>query len=345
MKKRLLCAILALTLLLGSQGVLAAGGDRDDPLVSLSYVRETFIPAIKNAFSELVSGRKTANSPGTAGRVAVSAGGSVSLEQGRSFVLTSGSARLTLRRGSVVNASAGAEAGSGALTPNQRYIVCEDSAATLEIITDAVLTVAGTAEVTQGDGKVSHFTDVVRGSWYFDDVIRCCERGFIDGMTPATYEPGGTLTFAQCVKLAACMHMLHNKGAVAFEAPAPDEPWYRSYVDYALENGIIEQEFADYNAAIARREFIKVFYRALPEKEFAASNKIPNGTIPDVGRGDGSAKEIYAFYRAGILVGYGEIDGMAAFSFGPDRTITRAEVATIMNRMFDKDARVAFSIK
>lgn len=345
MRKRLFCAFLALLLLLGSQSALAAGGDRDDPLVSLSYVRETFIPAIKKAFSELVSGRKATDGSGATGRVAVSAGGSVSLEQGRSFVLTGGSARLTLRRGSVVNASAGAEAGSGALTPNQRYIVCEDSAATVEIITDAVLTVAGTAEVTQGDGRVSPFTDVLRGSWYFDDVIRCCERGFIDGMTPTTYEPGGTLTAAQCVKLAACMHRFHSKGDVAFEAPAPGEPWYRSYVDYALENGIIDREFDDYNAPVVRREFIGVFYNALPETEYARINKIADGAIPDVPGSDGSAKEVYAFYRAGILVGYGAADGMAAFSFGPDRTITRAEVATIMNRMFDKDARVEFSIR
>ena len=344
MKKRLLCAFLALLLLLGSQSALAAGGGQDDPLVSLSYVRETFIPAIKKAFAERVSGRESAAGPETAGRVAVTAGGSVSLGQGRSFVLTGGRARLNGRRGSVVNASAGAEAANGAVNPNQRYIVCEDSEATVEITADAVLTVAGTAEVTQGDGKSSHFTDVVRGSWYFDDVVRCCERGFIDGITPTTYEPAGTLTAAQCVKLAACMHRFYSEGSAIFELGAPGEPWYKCYVDYALEKGIIGREFDDYNAPVVRREFIEVFYNALPETEYNQINSIADGGIPDVPGGDG-AKEIYAFYRAGILVGYGSIDGMAAFSFGPDRTITRAEVATIMNRMFEKDARVAFTIE
>lgn len=344
MKKRLLCAFLAAALLLGSQTALAAGGDRDDPLVSLSYVRETFIPAIKKAFAELISGRRAADSPGVTGRVAVSAGGSVSLEQGRSFVLTSGSARLSLRRGGVVNASVGSEAGNGAVNPNQRYIVCEDSAATVEMITDAVLTVAGTAQVKQGDGKVSPFTDVERGSWYFDDVISCVGRGFINGMTPTTYEPDGTLTAAQCVKLAACMHRFHSAGTSGFASPGPGEPWYAPYVAYALEKGIIDREFDDYNAPVVRREFIEVFYNALPESEYARINKIPDGAIPDVGLDAAAAKQVYAFYRAGILAGYGASDGVAAFSFGPDRTITRAEVATIMNRMFDKDARVGFTI-
>ncbi len=345
MKKRLFCALLALLILLGSQGVLAAGGDRDDPLVSLSYVRETFIPAIKTAFSELISGRKTADSPGTAGRVAVSAGGSVSLEQGRSFVLSAGSARLTIRRGSVVNASVGAEAGNGAVNANQRYIECEDSAATVEISTDAVLTVAGTAEVTQGNGKTSPFTDVVRGSWYFDDVISAYERGFIDGMTPTTYEPEGTLTAAQCVKLAACMHQFYNEGAVTLRQSEDGGPWYRAYVDYALKNGILEQEYADYNAIIVRQQFIKIFYKALPEKEYTQINKVPDGAIPDVWEGDESAKEIYAFYRAGILAGYTASDENAEFAFIAHRTISRAEAATIMNRMFDKDARLEFTIK
>lgn len=344
MKKRLFCALMAAVLL--TTAVYAAGGDRDDPIISLSYVRDTFIPEIKKAIAGLISEREAAAQPGTqTGRVVVSAGGSVDLEQGRSFVLTGGSARLSIRRGSVVNASAGAEAVGGAVSPNQRYIVCEDSAATVEIVNDAVLTVTGTAEVTQGDGRVSPFTDVARGSWYFDDVLSCCERGFIDGMTPTTYVPGGTLTAAQCVKLAACMHQLYNEGAVAFRPSATGEPWYRTYVDYALENGIIEQEFDDHNAAIARREFIRVFYNALPETEYAQLNKIPDGAIPDVGGSDESAKEIYAFYRAGILVGYSADDGLAAFSFGADRTITRAEVATIMNRMFDPGARIGFTIK
>ena len=62
-------------------------------------------------------------------------------------------------------------------------------------------------------------------------------------------------------------------------------------------------------------------------------NTVADGAIPDVATTDEGAKEIYAFYRVGILLGYA--DG----SFGPENTVTRAEIAAIMNRMFDPDAR------
>lgn len=345
MKKHLFCAFLALSLLLGLQSALADGGDRDDPLISLSYVRDTFIPELKKAIAGLISEReKPEQSAERTGRVAVSAGGSVSLEAGQTFVLTDGSAGLSVERGSVVNAGAGAEAGNGAVRPYQRYIVCEDSRVTLEITDDAVLTVAGTAEVRQGDGKVSPFTDVVRGEWYFDDVVSAHERGLIDGMTATAYAPGGTLTAAQCVKLAACMHQLYHDGAVTLVPSAGAEPWYGSYVAYALENGLIERELGGWDSAIDRLGFIRVFYNALPEEEYARLNGIPDGAIPDVSDDADGAREIYAFYRSGILAGYTNTPGYAEHAFGPDSSITRAEVAAIMNRMFDADARIEFDI-
>lgn len=345
MKKRLLCALAALVLLVGIQPVLAAGGDRDDPLISLSYVRDTFIPEIKKAIAGLISGREEPEQDtNRTGRIVVSAGGSVSLETGRTFVLTSGSAQLNVERGSVVNASAGAEAANGEVSLNRRYIVCEDSRATLEIIDDAVLAVAGTAEVKQGDGKVSPFTDVKRGAWYFDDVVSAYERGLVDGMTSTTYAPGGTLTAAQCIKLAACMHQLYHDGEVTLAPSTGGGPWYQSYVDYAAENGIIDGQLKGLEAVTDRLWFVRVFYRALPEREYAAVNEIPDGAIPDIADDASGAKEVYAFYRAGILAGYTNTPRYDEHAFGAESSITRAEVAAIMNRMFDAEARITFSV-
>lgn len=345
MKKSFFCAILAMTLLLGIQPSLAAGGDRDDPIISLSYVRDTFIPEIKKAIAELISGReKPEQGAERTGTVSVSAGGSVRLGSGQTFVLTNGSASLSVEYGSVVNAGAGAEAENGAVNPCQRYIVCEDSQATVSVTADAVLSVAGTAEVTQGDGRVSPFTDVLRGEWYFDDVINAHERGLVDGMTATTYAPGGSLTAAQCVKLAACMHQLYHDGTVTLTPSAGAEPWYRSYVDYALENGLIEQELKSWESAIDRLGFIRVFYNALPEEEYARLNGIPDGAIPDVPDDAAGAREVYAFYRAGILAGYTNTPEYAEHAFGAESSITRAEVAAIMNRMFDGGARIEFEI-
>ena len=45
-KRRALPALLALTLLLGTGAALAAGGNKTDPLITLSYLEDTVIPEI-----------------------------------------------------------------------------------------------------------------------------------------------------------------------------------------------------------------------------------------------------------------------------------------------------------
>lgn len=57
-KRRALPALLSLTLLLGTGAALATGGDRSDPLVTLSYLEDTVIPEI---LSKLKTDTKTLN--------------------------------------------------------------------------------------------------------------------------------------------------------------------------------------------------------------------------------------------------------------------------------------------
>ena len=148
-------------------------------------------------------------------------------------------------------------------------------------------------------------------------------------------------TLAQAVKLAACMHQLSRDGAVTL---APGSPWFRPYADYALVSGILDADCEDYNAVIDRRSVVRIFYRALPAERYEAINDIADGAIPDVPADGADAAAIYSFYRAGILSGYTNTEGYAEHAFGPDSSITRAEIAAIMNRMFDASARVVFAI-
>ncbi|MGN1001861.1 MAG: S-layer homology domain-containing protein [Oscillospiraceae bacterium] len=341
MKKRLIAALLCL-LLLGGAGTATAAGGADDPLISLSYINNIYLPEFTNHVRDSVAAAMTARTEDSTrtegGTVSVSAGGSVSLRTGQTLVLLSGSARLSVSAGSVVDATLGSVAKSGSLSLYHRYIVCEDSAVTVSVLTDASLSVSTGASVTQGDGKVSPFKDVTREDWFFSDVVNAYERGLVNGMTASTYVPGGELTVAQAVKLAACMHQLYHSGAVTLENSSQGQ-WYDSYVAYARTNGILSGDFADYNAAITRRDFVELFYKALPATEYTAINSIPDGAIPDVAMSDPAARQIYAFYRAGILTGYED------HSFGADSTIVRSEVATILNRMFDSTARRSFTIE
>lgn len=330
MKKRLLTFALALVLLAGlATAALAGAGGSDDPLVTLSYLADTFRAKVRSAFSrvtgEAIERAKTAEKPVAAREML--AGESLRLTEGQEFLLISGAAKLYAGSGCAVDTVHGTELRAGSAALNTRCIVCEESELWLDFTAPSIVYVSSAAE----KGTGSAFADVLRGDWFYADVVSACGRGLVNGMSTDAYAPQGTLTWAQAVKLAACMHELYHTGAVTL---APGEgDWYRSYADYALKKGVLVAEPEDWNAVITRRDFVALFYRALPAKEYTARNAVADGAIPDVAMTDEGAKEIYAFYRAGILLGYA--DG----SFGPENTVTRAEIAAIMNRMFDPDAR------
>ena len=48
------------------------------------------------------------------------------------------------------------------------------------------------------------------------------------------------MTYAQAVKLAACMRQYALEGAVSLENAASGQ-WYQSYVDYCKMNGIMKR--------------------------------------------------------------------------------------------------------
>lgn len=355
MKSRRIVAFLAAVLLLGGVCTASgAAGDRSDPLLSKRYVDGEFTQSVlsdtrKAVEFSLAQLKNEGAASGTKSTGAfsvknVASGSTAALGLGDCIILLSGAARVEIRSGALVNVSVGAEAVSGTLVKNSRYLGCEDLDAVVTFSADSRIAVDGSVEISGGSGAVSPFTDVQPKDWFHNDVLAAVQRGLVNGMTPTTYEPSGTLTAAQCVKLASCMHQLYNTGSVTLVNSPKGAKWYRSYVDYALQNGILTQEFDNYDAALSRQQFVEIFYRALPGSTYTAINSIADGAIPDVGISDAAAAEIYAFYRAGILTGYTNSVSYADHAFGPQSTISRAEVAAIMNRMFDPAARKQFTI-
>lgn len=351
MKKRIIAAVLCLAMLL-PMGSASAAGTASDPLISLSYVNGTFVPGMMSAVKAMLSEAMREHFSHVSNEAAVKSGmvterigsgGSISLRSGQTVMLLSGSARFSISSGSVVNATLGAVASNGALNVCHRYIICENSSVTVSIVSDAQVYVSASADITAG-APVSPFTDINSSQWWFVDIMKAYERGLVNGMTPTTFAPRGELSISQAIKLAACMHQLYHEGAVSLENSLTG-PWYQSYVDYCIAKGIIAGGFYSYSEAITRRQFVEIFHAALPASDYVAINSIPYGAIGDITESGGWVDNVYDFYRAGILTGYTANEVYAAHDFGAGSSITRAEVATIMNRMFDHSARVSFEIE
>ena len=355
MKRRIAALLLCAVLLCAPERALAAAGGADDPLISLSYIEDTFLPGVRESLRARAEARTGARTPAAAAagrrmRIAELPGnGSLTLTPGQQLVLLSGAVRLEVKSGTLLNVTAGRTSVGGDARVGNRYVLCGDCTVTVTAPEKALLSVSAgvsdAAAVTPlPQTGACPFTDVREGDWFYADVTSAWQRGFVNGMTATSYAPQESLTVAQAVKLAACMHQDYHSGAVTLGNSADGRPWYMSYADYALKNGILERQPESYDVPISRGEFVKLFYNALPEKEYARINLIMDGSIPDVATDSPIARQVYTFYAAGILTGFPAGDGLQEHAFAPDSTVTRAEVATIMNRMVDPSARKRFTM-
>lgn len=206
---------------------------------------------------------------------------------------------------------------------------------------------AGDAVIIPGDATVTAlwrdpgakpfpFTDVFPSDWYYSDVKTAYEMGLVNGRTETLFAPKGNMTYAEAIKLAACMHQLYTAGSVTL-APGSGK-WYDPYVQYAKAQGILTGD-RDWNAPATRAGYVEIFAAALPAEAFAVKNSVADGAIPDVPMSHPQAAAIYKLYRAGILVG-----NNSKGTFAPDNNISRAEVSAILTRMMVPDARKSVTL-
>ena len=180
------------------------------------------------------------------------------------------------------------------------------------------------------------FTDVKTSHWFYNDVKTAWEMGLINGKTNTLFAPEDNLTYAEAVKLAACMHQLYTAGAITLTNGSPN--WYDSYVTYAKNMNIINKDY-DWNAQATRAGYMEIFANALPNAALGEINIVPNGSIPDVPVTHPQTAAIYKLYRAGIVQG---VD--TAHNCNPGSNIKRSEVTAILTRMMNPGARINFSI-
>lgn len=73
---------------------------------------------------------------------------------------------------------------------------------------------AGANKNTEADKEKLPFTDVPQTAWYHESVQKAWESGLIDGVTKTQFQPDGTLTVAQTIKLAAALYQMEHEGEV-----------------------------------------------------------------------------------------------------------------------------------
>ena len=170
--------------------------------------------------------------------------------------------------------------------------------------------------------------DVVRGNIS----IASSHVVYISGYDDGTFKPNKTLTRAEAVTMLCKIVPTPpaNTKSSTYKTPFADvttENWFYPYVGYLYKNGVIAANDGNLfkpNEPISRAEF--AVYASRFKKYTESKKQVFSDVKPDYW----AAEEINAVFENGWISGYS--DG----TFKPERSLTRAQAATIINGMMDR---------
>ena len=221
------------------------------------------------------------------------------------------------------------------LSSNTTYIVkAEDNGTTVEvgtITTGSSYGGGGTTTPTQPDSKPTPGTkpnDPTQTG--VADWLQTKEHiAYLGGYGNGLFGPNDNMTRAQAAQMFYNLLLKKDVDITVDFTDVPADAWYGNAVHTLASLGIIKgignDEFAP-NRTITRAEFTVIAMR------FANVSGKATNPFTDIATND------WYYTAVTSAVSYGWINGYSDGSFRPQATITRAEVATIVNRMLNRTA-------
>lgn len=156
------------------------------------------------------------------------------------------------------------------------------------------------------------FPDVFRDQWYYEYVNDLYQSGIINGCDDGTFQTLRAVTTGEALKM-----IILSAGYV--EPEAVESHWARGYLNFALEQGFVDQgDITDLDVPITRAMMAKISARALGIERLYDS--VPFADTSNV--------------YAAILSDHGIMIGDETGAFRPDRSLTRAELSTVVWRVY-----------
>ncbi len=292
--KRLFAGALALIVLIClTTASAAAPGSPSDPLMSLSYINNTFLPSVDsdtdalvdNAFDSIYTDAEQqlqaafdtamielGNYEGytfakSYAALSVTSGKTVDLVTGSTLMPLSGTMKLQLNAGTIIDISVGSEIADGTtLTVGHRYFCAEGTSAVIKATANAVAYVDGFYK-TSGSIIVdtNKFLDVQTTDWFYEAVTFVSDEGLFTGTSSTAFSPDTTMTRGMFVTV---LYRLHGSPSVtsasAFSDVANASEYYYKPVVWAVANGVVngydDGTFRP-NALITREQMAAILYR------------------------------------------------------------------------------------
>ena len=179
-----------------------------------------------------------------------------------------------------------------------------------------VTVLARAAGAETDDNASTGFSDVAVGTWYTGAVAWAAENGVVTGDGDGTFAPNRPTSTGEMLKL-----VLLSTGHK--EQKPSTAHWASGYATYAYSMGFAAQNYSDsqLDNGISRHDVARFAAKALG---YGASNTV--SPFADVNDG-----YVTALYEAGVFIGT-KVGDLTYFY--PNSSITRAEVATIVYRIY-----------
>lgn len=181
-----------------------------------------------------------------------------------------------------------------------------------------------------------HYFVDAENHWAESDINEIFRKGWMIGTSDYTFSPNQSLTRAQAAVVLVRALGLTNNGSENVFTDVAENYWAKNEIEIAYQNGIVkgiaEGEFAP-DQPLTREQMAVMLSRIFNYKESVDILEYPN-PFSDIDSAHWAYEEIMILNKLGIFTGYE--DG----SFRPKKSITRAEMAALMNRISDDIANI-----
>lgn len=363
MKRVIAVIVLVALFACGGVAYAAVGGGAGDPLISLSYLKDTFIAnllvkyqaetdsKLENIFEDnekrlayiepedpsgsLYAGSYTA--------LEFSTGGWVELSQFASFVPSWGTFMATVEKGSLIDITTADEYfDTCVLTAGKRYFAAEGSEIQITSYSDGVGLVDGyynhasTGTIPSG----TYFVDI-ENHWSKSSVLYMAQHGYVNGIDSLHFAPDDKVTRAMFVTVLGRVAGVNTAsyGSSQF-VDVNISDWYGPYVAWAASVGVVtgydSQHFAP-NDYITREQMAVILVRFMNAMNINVSPTNAPITFTDSAAIDSWATDAVAKTQTmGIINGIADGSG---YAFKPLDTAVRGQMCAVIERMLTLSGR------
>ena len=176
----------------------------------------------------------------------------------------------------------------------------------------------------------AEYKDIKSSNWAYPAVNAMSEKAVISGYPDGSFRPSNTVTYGEFIKMALIAATGEDVGNVT------SGNWATEYYNKAKELGYYTEYDINKNKLtqqITRAHMALIISSILGDVKIEKYNEIQKG-ITDITYKTAYEYDITKAYATGILTGYEDN------TFKPEKTLTRAEAATVIYRLVDESKRI-----